>query len=111
MSENKFDEFFRKKLQWYSSPVPGDMWQRIQEKKEKDRKGFFFKWLLAALPLLFLIAGYFILHTNKNNVQDKAITSATKRHIVVKNNLSEVDKREGETRINKTQRRYNRAEQ
>jgi hypothetical protein len=101
MSENKFDEFFRKKLPGYSSPVPVDMWQRIQQKKDKDRKGFFFRWFLAGFALIFLIAGYFILHTNKNTVP-KATTPASQQNIATQNNSNESGKDAGEKEPIKT---------
>jgi hypothetical protein len=41
MSDNLFDNFLKEKLQNHVSPVPGDMWQRIQAKKEKERRGGF----------------------------------------------------------------------
>jgi len=81
MNENEFDEFFRKKLMKYSSPVAEDMWKRIQQKKEKERKGFFFRWSLAGLLLIFLTAGYFILHTNKSTDTQKSIYPTGKQNI------------------------------
>jgi len=58
MTENQFDEFFRKKLGDYSSKVPEDMWQRIKKKKDNDRT------LFILLLFLLLITGgatsYFI---------------------------------------------------
>ena len=54
MNDNQFDEFFRNKLQEHSSPVPGDMWQRIQQKEGDDRKLFFF-WRRYFMLLGFLI--------------------------------------------------------
>src|ERR1017187_3514767 len=86
MNENQFDEFFREKLLKYSSLIPGDMWQRIQIKKDKERKGFFFKWVLATWLLAFLIGGYFVLHTNKNLDNKKAILSSNKLNINTQNN-------------------------
>jgi hypothetical protein len=41
MSDNLFDNFLKEKLQNHVSPVPGDMWQRIQTRKEKERRGGF----------------------------------------------------------------------
>jgi len=58
MTENQFDEFFRNKLGDYSSKVPDDMWQRIKQKKDRDRTVFIL------LLLLLLVTGgatsYFI---------------------------------------------------
>lgn len=58
MTENQFDEFFRKKLGDYSSPVPEDMWRRIKQRKDKERRT-----LLILLLLLLMVGGttsYFI---------------------------------------------------
>lgn len=67
MTENQFDEFFRKKLGDYSSKVPEDMWKRIKEKKDKDRT------VLILLLLLLLVTGgatsYFIL-SDRGNVKE-----------------------------------------
>jgi hypothetical protein len=76
MSENQFDEFFRNKLNAHSSPVPEDMWQRIQQKKDKDRKGFIlwiWYFLGSMLLLISLAGGYFILHSNKNIASKKSV--------------------------------------
>ena len=86
MNENQFAEFFRNKLLKYSSPVPENMWQRIQQKKDKDRKGFFFKWFLVLS--LILSGGYFILHTNENPNKEKSISPANKL-------TNEISKNEG----------------
>ena len=70
MTENQFDEFFRKKLEDYSSQVPENMWQRIKQKKDKDRK------VIILLVLLLLMVGiatsYFIFSINKNHVAAKS---------------------------------------
>jgi hypothetical protein len=64
MTEKQFDEFFRKKLGNHSSEVPGDMWQRIKQKKDKDRT------FIILLLLLLLITGgsttYFIFSGKEN---------------------------------------------
>jgi opacity protein-like surface antigen len=58
MTENQFDELFRKKLGSHESPVPEDMWRRIKQRKDKERRP------LLILLLLLLVAGgtagYFI---------------------------------------------------
>ena len=102
MNENEFDEFFKNKLLKYSSAVPEDMWQRIQQKKDKDRKAIFFKWSLSALLLIFLLAGYFILQTNKNSDKEKSISSATKQNIEIQSNSNKVLKNKGNEELIKT---------
>ena len=93
MNENDFEDFFKNKLLKYSSAVPVDMWQRIQQKKDKDSKVFFFKWSLAVLLLALLTAGYFILHTNKNLENKKTISSSNKKqNIETQNNSNKLSK-------------------
>ncbi|HEY4874875.1 MAG TPA: hypothetical protein VIH86_04845, partial [Puia sp.] len=66
--ENEFDDFVRNKLNNFISPLPEDMWERINPKKDKDRKLFFFwtKGLFGSI-LLFasLIVLYFVFAPNK----------------------------------------------
>jgi hypothetical protein len=71
MADNKFDEFLRNRILNYSSPVPEDMWQRIQ-KKRKNRILFFILWLLA-ICLIFFLGGYLIFHSNKNTISNTPI--------------------------------------
>ena len=63
MTDNQFDDIFKKRLENFDSKVPDDMWQRIN-KKDKDRKVFFIpRWYWLALLLLFIGAGgYFVLN-------------------------------------------------
>lgn len=39
MSDNLFDNFLKEKLDNHTSPVAADMWERIQARKEKERRG------------------------------------------------------------------------
>ncbi|HEV8084514.1 MAG TPA: hypothetical protein VGP55_15005 [Chitinophagaceae bacterium] len=75
MSEDQFEEFFRNKLGNYLSAVPQDMWQRIQQKKDNDRKGFFFKWLFPLIIILVLLSSYFIFNATKNADNKKSLSS------------------------------------
>ncbi|HMH31718.1 MAG TPA: hypothetical protein VK543_01745, partial [Puia sp.] len=64
MAENQFDAFFKNKLKDHSSEVPGNMWQKILEKKDKDRRRFIFwrrRLLILSLILCSSIAAYMIL--------------------------------------------------
>jgi hypothetical protein len=67
MTDNQFDDIFKKRLENFDSQVPDDMWQRIN-KKDKDRKVFFIpRWYWLALLFLFVgVGGYFILNNNTN---------------------------------------------
>ena len=63
MKEKQFDDFFKDKLQNYSTDVPQDMWNRIVQDKRKKRpigfwlnnpsKGIYF--LITSLHLKHLI--------------------------------------------------------
>jgi hypothetical protein len=101
MNENDFDKFFRKKLLKYPSPVPGDMLQRILRKKDKDLKGFFFKWGLTLIPI-FLTAGYFIWHSSKQTDNGIAIATVNKQNADTQNNSNEISKIAGKNGLIKT---------
>jgi hypothetical protein len=60
MSDSQMDEIFENRLTGHESPVPDDMWERINRKKDEDRKGFFFFRLSGLFILGFGIA-YFLL--------------------------------------------------
>ncbi|HET7001779.1 MAG TPA: hypothetical protein VFI33_10735, partial [Puia sp.] len=77
MTENQFDDSIKNKIRDHRSPVPDDMWERIIQKKDKDRKGllFFFRWL-AVLILGVCLGGYFLLnHTKQKPGQANHISS------------------------------------
>jgi len=77
MNDNQFDEFFRNKLEKFASDVPGDMWHRIN-KKDKDRKFFFFRWYMLAALLLFtgMVTFYFLYEKNdSSNVYTKNVAT------------------------------------
>lgn len=81
MNDNQFDKFFRDKLGDHSSPVPEDMWQRIQREKDKDRKIFFIpRWYAIAAVLLLLIgvSSYFFWH--KANTSAKGVAVLNKQN-------------------------------
>lgn len=82
MTEDQLDKFLKNKLLKYSSAVPEDMWQRIKQKKDKDRKAFFFKWTSALILISFLIGSYFIFHSTKN-ADIKEPISSNKQNIVI----------------------------
>jgi hypothetical protein len=70
MTDNQFDEFFRKKLGDHSSQFPGDMWQRIKQKKDKDRTA-----ILLLVLLLLGIGGatsYFVFSIKQQSKENIA---------------------------------------
>src|SRR6266496_1366076 len=77
MTDNQFDEFFRNKLGDYSSKVPEDMWRRIKEKKDKDRKVIILFLLL--LLMVGIATSYFIFRTTENT--NKEIIVSSQKHI------------------------------
>ncbi|HEY4936375.1 MAG TPA: hypothetical protein VII44_07335 [Puia sp.] len=68
ISDNQTDKFFIDRLRDYHSSVPADMWNRIIEKKKRDREIFlFFSRLFAVVILsLALTGGYFIFNQSKS---------------------------------------------
>ena len=97
MTENQFDEFFRDKLQQHASQVPDDMWQRITEKKDKDRKIFFIpRWYyLTALLLLLTISGtVYFMHTqtiNNGYKNNDTVITANKNSTLDNNGKSSIN--------------------
>src|SRR5450755_332622 len=68
ISDNQTDEFFIDLLRDYPSSVPADMWNRIVEKKKRDRGIFLFFFRLFAVIILSLAltGGYFIFNQKKS---------------------------------------------
>ncbi|HXB30724.1 MAG TPA: hypothetical protein VNW49_12940 [Puia sp.] len=68
ISDNQMDEFFNGRFRDYPSAVPEDMWDRIIEKKKRDRMFWlFFPRLFAIVILsLALVGGYFIINQKKS---------------------------------------------
>ena len=69
ISDNQMDEFFNSRFRDYPSTVPEDMWERINEKKKRDRMVWLFFLRLFALVILSLtlVGGYFILNQKKSD--------------------------------------------
>ena len=69
MTEYQFDDSLKNKIRDHRSPVPDDMWERIIQKKDKDRKGFlfFFRWFTVLL-LGVCLGGYLFM----NHVKQKS---------------------------------------
>ena len=69
MTDNQLDDIFKKHLSRHVSSVPEDMWGRINRKKDKDRKGFFFFFSLIGLFLLgFGVAGILLFNKNDKHI-------------------------------------------
>ena len=94
ISDNQMDQFFRERLESYSSSVPEDMWDRIMEKKKRDRMLwlFFSRLMVVAILTFGLTGGYFIFNqkkistaTNTGDIQKNQPTDTT---IVAKTNSS-----------------------
>ncbi|MEX6686653.1 outer membrane beta-barrel protein [Danxiaibacter flavus] len=61
MTENEFDEFFRRKLHDFESHVPEDSWSKIQRRVDDDRRRPFLWWTLAAVLFIGIATGgYFM---------------------------------------------------
>ena len=68
ISDNQMDEFFKGRFRDYPSAVPEDMWERIMEKKKRDRMFWLFFLRLFAIVILSLalVGGYFIFNQMKS---------------------------------------------
>ena len=69
MTEDLFDDSLKNKIRDHRSPVPDDMWERIIQKKDKDRRGFlfFFRWFTLLLLGVCLV-GYLVMnHAKQKN--------------------------------------------
>ncbi len=69
ISDNQMDEFFKGRFRDYPSAVPEDMWERIIEKKKRDRIFwlFFFRLFAIVILSLALMGGYFIFNQKKSS--------------------------------------------
>jgi opacity protein-like surface antigen len=80
MTEDQFDKILKSKLGEHISEVPGDMWQRIQTEKDKDRKGLVFKWSVVFILFIGATMGYLFLtqqHGNDvNNISNNNTANA-----------------------------------
>ncbi|WP_153796669.1 outer membrane beta-barrel protein [Foetidibacter luteolus] len=96
MTDNQFDDFFRKKLQNHESSVPEDMWQKIERRKDRPRKRFGFWPLSLAALLITGLAGGYLLH-NSNSGQPGAVVKVAEpeqnkqQEKTITNNKTEAD--------------------
>ena len=73
MTDQQFDKFFRDSLRDHQSPVPDDMWSRINPEEEKKRRVFFIpRWYALVAVLLLMAGGYFTWQLTK---EDKTKTT------------------------------------
>jgi hypothetical protein len=73
MTENQFDDALKNKIQDHRSHVPDDMWERIIQKKDKDRKGFLFFFGWFNLLIVFVSLSVYLL-MNHSRQQLKPVT-------------------------------------
>lgn len=73
ISDNQMDIYFNDRLRNYSSSVPADMWNRIIEKKKRDRILwlFFFRLFAIAVLAFGLKGGYLIFNQKKSTANIK----------------------------------------
>ena len=71
ISDNQMDEYFKGRFRDYPSTVPEDMWERINEKKKRERMIWLFFLRLFALVILSLtlVGGYFIFNQKKSDAE------------------------------------------
>ncbi len=77
ISDNQMDEYFNERLRDYSSSVPADMWERIVEKKKKDRMiwSFFSRLFAVVILALGLTSGYFIFNHKRLSINSATLSS------------------------------------
>jgi hypothetical protein len=70
MTGYQFDDSLKNIIRDHRSPVPDDMWKRIIQKKDKDRKGFlfFFRWF-AILIVPVCVGGYLLMTNTKRELK------------------------------------------
>jgi hypothetical protein len=92
ISDNQMDQFFRDRLRDYPSSVPGDMWDRILEKKKRDRMFwlFFFRLFAIAVLVLGLTGGYLIFNQKKSSVNNTT-NNVTKNQTPIVANVPKAD--------------------
>lgn len=87
MNEEQFNKFFRGKLSKYPSPVPADMWERIQH---KSKRRFFFWWFFGGILLLSFVTGYFVFQGHTNKYKNKDHVTIEKQKTGAGNNINSV---------------------
>ena len=76
MTDNEFDDHFKKRLHKYEGEIPDEMWQRIIAEKEKRRGGYTWIYLAVILMLAISITGIYRFYkgTNSNDTDNTTIT-------------------------------------
>lgn len=81
MNDQQFDDFIKNKLQNHSSAVPDGVWERIQAKRENERRGIAWwqqnKKLIIGLTALLLTSYVVFIGTNFPVEQAAVSTSST----------------------------------
>ena len=100
MSDSQFDEIFKNRLHGHESSIPDDMWERIIQKKDKDRKGFFFFFKLSGLFLLGFGIGYILLFgINKKTPEGQKNSVAKEITVPATANAKSIDTNSKETAV------------
>jgi hypothetical protein len=87
ISDSQMDKFFSDRLRDYPSSVPENMWDRIMEKKKKDRMFwlFFFRLFTIAVLALGLTGGYFMLNQKRSPVNTKTDSTGMNQTPIIAN--------------------------
>ncbi len=100
MTDNMFDKFVREKLKDHQSDVPNGLWEKIEQRKDKDRKSGFLSGnvLLTGLMFLIIIAGigYVMLQDTGDNAIANQVNETPAKSIVSLDydNESSINKKE-----------------
>jgi hypothetical protein len=119
ISNNQTDIFFNDRLQNYPSAVPANMWNRIVEKKKRDRMIWLFFLRLFGLVILcsVLAGGYFIINKKKSatviGMDSTKINQSSIISDTVNTNVSNIPAHQDQTQlpqINEVSKKTNRKE-
>jgi hypothetical protein len=85
MTDNMFDKFVREKLKDHQSAVPAGLWEKIEQRKDKGRRGGFLPKTALWTGLFFLVTfagiGYIILRDNDEKTVSQVSQTSTNENL------------------------------
>ena len=89
ISDSQMDKIFSERLRDHSSSVPEDMWDRILEKRKRDRMIwlFFFRLFAVVVLSLALAGGYFIFNQKRSDSAIGMNSSKIKQTTIVPDSI------------------------
>ncbi|HEX3024773.1 MAG TPA: hypothetical protein VHP12_06145 [Chitinophagaceae bacterium] len=82
MQEKVFDNFIRSKLENYSSPVPGGLWEKIIRDKDQRPKGFWWRnryglLTVIAVVVVTAVSLFYVTNQKQNNLKNNTNSTLT----------------------------------